>query len=103
MTFTRWLLAHTHVVVGWMFNITYSLGLVYVSTWLVVNIAPEAAGAGVAEITAYLNGCFIPKVPAVGLGVGGCAGAAAAAGACGAHIVMLLSVCQPPLPPPAVQ
>ncbi|EFN56864.1 hypothetical protein CHLNCDRAFT_144489 [Chlorella variabilis] len=58
---TRWLLAHTHVVVGWMFNITFSLGLVYASTWLVINVAPEAAGAGVAEITAYLNGCFMPK------------------------------------------
>lgn len=56
-----WLLAHTHVVVGWMFNITFSLALVYASTWLVVNVAPEAAGAGVSEIMAYLNGCFIPK------------------------------------------
>lgn len=30
-----WLLSHTHVVVGWMFNITFSLALVYTSTWLV--------------------------------------------------------------------
>lgn len=87
-----------------MFNITFSLALVYVSTWLVVNVAPEvgahccaaaglccggggegcggcssqtfskmlpclaaqpqAGGAGVAEVMAYLNGCFIPKVGA---------------------------------------
>ena len=40
-----WLLAHTHVVVGWMFNITFSLALVYASTWLVVNVAPEVGGA----------------------------------------------------------
>lgn len=59
---TRWLLSHTHVVVGWLFNISFSLALVYTSTWLVVNVAPEAAGAGVAEVTAYLNGCFVPKI-----------------------------------------
>jgi len=59
---TRWLLAHTNVFVGWLFNVSYSLILVYASTWLVVNRAPEAAGAGVAEVTAYLNGCFIPKI-----------------------------------------
>lgn len=102
----RWLLSHTHVTVGWVFNISFSLALVYASTWLVVrlwggapvgccavlcccavcccaawalptcarcrlhpalprvqvNVAPEAGGAGVAEVTAYLNGCFMPKV-----------------------------------------
>ena len=64
----RWLLSHTHVVVGWLFNISFSLGLVYCSTWLVVHVAPEAGGAGVAEVMAYLNGCFMPKAS------GGCAG-----------------------------
>uniref|UniRef100_A0A1D2A2N7 Chloride channel protein n=1 Tax=Auxenochlorella protothecoides TaxID=3075 RepID=A0A1D2A2N7_AUXPR len=59
---TRWLLTHTHVILSWIFNLSYSLGLVYCSTWLVVNIAPEAAGAGVAEVSAYLNGCNIPKI-----------------------------------------
>ena len=59
---TRWLLAHTNVFVGWLFNMSYSLALVYASTWLVVNAAPAAAGAGVAEVMAYLNGCFMPKV-----------------------------------------
>jgi chloride channel 7 len=58
----RWLLAHAHWVVGWAFNMAVSLGLVYASTWLVVNVAPEAAGAGVAEVTAYLNGCAVPRV-----------------------------------------
>lgn len=57
---TRWLLGHTHIIIGWIFNMIYSLGLVYASTWLVVNIAPQAAGAGVAEVMAYLNGCDMP-------------------------------------------
>ena len=57
-----WLLAHTHVTLGWVFNVCFSLGLVYCSTWLVVNVAPEAGGAGVSEVMAYLNGVFIPKV-----------------------------------------
>ena len=30
-----WLLSHTHVIIGWVFNITFSLALVYASTWLV--------------------------------------------------------------------
>jgi H+/Cl- antiporter ClcA len=54
-----------------MFNITFSLALVYTSTWLVVNVAPEAGGAGVAEVTAYLNGCFLPKVSCLLLGAWG--------------------------------
>ena len=59
---TRWLLGHAHISIGWAFNVSYSLMLVYASTWLVVNIAPEAAGAGVAEVMAYLNGCSMPNV-----------------------------------------
>ena len=59
---TRWLLAHTHVILGWMFNVSFSLALVYGSTWLVVNIAPEAGGAGVSEVMAYLNGCDLPNL-----------------------------------------
>ena len=43
----------------------YSTALVYLSTWAVVTIAPQAAGAGVAEVTAYLNGCNLPKVSTV--------------------------------------
>jgi chloride channel 7 len=59
---TRWLLGHAHISIGWVFNVSFSLALVYASTWLVVNIAPEAAGAGVAEVMAYLNGTHMPKV-----------------------------------------
>jgi len=45
-----------------MFNVSFSLALVYGSTWLVVHVAPEAAGAGVSEVMAYLNGCDIPNI-----------------------------------------
>ncbi len=48
-----------------MFNVVYSTALVYLSTWTVVTIAPQAGGAGVAEVTAYLNGCNLPKVSTV--------------------------------------
>ncbi len=40
---------------------TYSIGLVFLATWTVVKLAPEAAGAGVAEVMAYLNGCQLSK------------------------------------------
>lgn len=59
---TRWLLGYAHISIGWVFNVSFSLALVYASTWLVVNIAPEAGGAGVAEVMSYLNGCRMPKV-----------------------------------------
>eukprot|EP00889_Picochlorum_renovo_P001105 jgi/Picre1/28135/NNA_003541.t1 len=52
----RWLLGHTHVLIGWMFNVSFSLALVYGSTWLVVHVAPEVLRAGVSEVMAYLNG-----------------------------------------------
>ncbi|KAK9804251.1 hypothetical protein WJX72_003440 [[Myrmecia] bisecta] len=58
----RWLLAHTNLFVAWLFNMVYSLALVFASTWAVVMWAPQAAGAGVAEVMAYLNGCSLPKV-----------------------------------------
>ena len=58
----RWLIEHANLFVAWMFNVIYSTALVYLSTWTVVTVAPQAAGAGVAEVTAYLNGCNLPKV-----------------------------------------
>ena len=57
-----WLLQHTNAGVAWLFNMTYSLLLVFISSWTVVTLAPQASGAGVAEVMAYLNGCLIPKV-----------------------------------------
>lgn len=48
--------------VAWLFNLAYSVALVFASTWAVVAVAPEAAGAGVAEVMAYLNGCNLPRV-----------------------------------------
>ncbi len=61
----RWLIEHANLFVAWVFNVAYSTALVYLSTWAVVTIAPQAAGAGVAEVTAYLNGCNLPKVSTV--------------------------------------
>ncbi|KAK9840815.1 hypothetical protein WJX81_006821 [Elliptochloris bilobata] len=63
----RWLLSRqslgvAKLFVAWLFNLAYSLALVFASTWTVVTIAPEAAGAGVAEVMAYLNGCNLPRV-----------------------------------------
>ena len=58
----RWLIRHTNLFVAWLFNVVYSLALVFISTWSVVTIAPQAGGAGVAEVMAYLNGCQLPKV-----------------------------------------
>ena len=58
----RYLLRDWDIFVAWLFNMAYSLILVFISTWTVVMYAPEAAGAGVAEVMAYLNGCMLPKV-----------------------------------------
>ncbi len=59
---TDWLLRHAGVFVAWVFNMVVSCGLAAAAAWPVVNIAPAAAGAGVAEVMAYLNGCSMPKV-----------------------------------------
>ncbi|KAK9853352.1 hypothetical protein WJX84_009701 [Apatococcus fuscideae] len=58
----RYLLTHTDLGVAWLFNMLFSIGLVVLATWTVVKLAPEAAGGGVAEVMAYLNGCQLPKV-----------------------------------------
>ena len=55
-------MGHVNIGVAWLFNMVYSLALVFGSTWMVVNWAPQAAGAGVAEVMAYLNGCMLPHV-----------------------------------------
>ena len=55
-------MGHANIGVAWLFNMVYSLALVFGSTWMVVNWAPQAAGAGVAEVMAYLNGCMLPHV-----------------------------------------
>ncbi|CAL8466168.1 g5704 [Coccomyxa elongata] len=58
----RFLVGHTNIGVAWLFNMAYSIALVFGSSWMVVNWAPQAAGAGVAEVMAYLNGCMLPHV-----------------------------------------
>ena len=50
-----------NVGVAWMYNVSYSLALVAVSAASVLWISPAAAGSGVPEVMAYLNGCHIPK------------------------------------------
>ena len=62
MLLCRYLVGHVNIGVAWLFNMVYSLALVFGSTWMVVNWAPQAAGAGVAEVMAYLNGCMLPHV-----------------------------------------
>ena len=59
---TNWLLHHAGVFVAWVFNMLVSCGLAAAAAWPVVHVAPAAAGAGVAEVMAYLNGCSMPKV-----------------------------------------
>jgi hypothetical protein len=51
-----------NVGLAWMFNITYSLALVAISAASVLWLCPPAAGSGVPEVMAYLNGCSLPKV-----------------------------------------
>ena len=58
----RFLIQHTNLFCAWLFNLVYSSALVLLSTWCVVVKAPQAGGAGVAEVMAYLNGCQLPKV-----------------------------------------
>ena len=58
----RFLIQHTNLFCAWLFNLAYSCALVLLSTWCVVTKAPQAGGAGVAEVMAYLNGCQLPKV-----------------------------------------
>jgi chloride channel 7 len=59
---TRWLLHYTRLLfVSWVWNVSFSLALVYASTWIVVNIAPDAAGSGVPQLIAYLNGYVLSR------------------------------------------
>lgn len=50
-----------NVGLAWLFNVSYSLALVAISAGSVLWISPAAAGSGVPEVMAYLNGCHIPK------------------------------------------
>lgn len=52
----------TNVLVAWLVSLVYSSALVAASSCSVVFGAPAAAGAGVAEVMAFLNGVRIPKV-----------------------------------------
>jgi len=47
---------------AFLLGVLWSGALAAVAAWPVYAIAPQAAGAGVAEVMAYLNGCVVPKV-----------------------------------------
>jgi hypothetical protein len=54
-----------NVGLAWLFNVAFSLALVAVSAASVLWISPAAAGSGVPEVMAYLNGCSLPKARSV--------------------------------------
>ena len=58
----RYLLQHSNIVAAWLLNAAFSTFLVLGASWTVVEWAPEAAGAGVDKVMAFLNGCHMPKV-----------------------------------------
>ena len=59
-TTTRWLLHATGwLFVSWVWNVSVSLGLVWMSAWLVVEVCEGAGGSGVPGLMAYLNGCDV--------------------------------------------
>ena len=60
----RTLLRHKFVGVAWLFNAAYSVALVAASAEAVLRWAPAAAGSGVPEVMAQLNGCKLPRVRA---------------------------------------
>ena len=55
-------LRHRFVGLAWFFNACYSIGLVALSAEVVLRFAPAAAGSGVPEVMAHLNGCKLPRV-----------------------------------------
>ena len=57
----RHLVSHS-VFLGWLFGAAYSGLLVAAAAYLVVVVAPQAAGSGVPETMAYLNGCQLRRI-----------------------------------------
>lgn len=51
-----------NVGLAWLFNVAFSCVLVAGSAASVLWISPAAAGSGVPEVMAYLNGCLLPRV-----------------------------------------
>ena len=50
-----------NVGLAWLFNITWSCFLIALSAASVLWLSPAAAGSGVPEVMAYLNGCLLPR------------------------------------------
>lgn len=53
-----------NVGLAWLFNVAFSCLLVAGSAASVLWLSPAAAGSGVPEVMAYLNGCLLPRVSA---------------------------------------
>lgn len=51
-----------NVGLAWLFNVAFSCMLVAGSAASVLWLSPAAAGSGVPEVMAYLNGCLLPRV-----------------------------------------
>jgi chloride channel 7 len=58
----RHLLSQRQLFLAWLFSTVYGGALAFAAAYPVAYIAPAAAGSGVPEVMAYLNGCNIPKV-----------------------------------------
>eukprot|EP00775_Hariotina_reticulata_P013141 gene13141-13271_t len=50
------------VLPAWLFMVAFSVAAAGLSTLLVVTVAPAAAGSGIPEVMAYLNGCAMPHL-----------------------------------------
>ena len=57
-----------NVGLAWLFNIGWSCLLIALSAASVLWLAPAAAGSGVPEVMAYLNGCLLPRVRSLARG-----------------------------------
>ena len=58
----RRLLSRRQLFLAWFFNTVYSGALAFMAAYPVAHVGPAAAGSGVPEVMAYLNGCNVPKV-----------------------------------------
>lgn len=56
------LLSRRQLFLAWLFSTVYSGALAFAAAYPVAYVAPAAAGSGVPEVMAYLNGCNVPKV-----------------------------------------
>ncbi|XP_052825383.1 chloride channel protein D-like isoform X2 [Octopus bimaculoides] len=51
---------------AWLWNVSYAVIFVFISSASVVFLKPSAGSSGIPEVTAYLNGTFIPETFNIG-------------------------------------